>query len=88
VIDLDPLFEQIAGPGAIGSIVGTHDIFPPADAEKGNAGRPFSNGALKIKYFGSSGPLILAGNPLEYPLGRAAVSCPQSASRPVIRRTP
>jgi hypothetical protein len=44
MIDLDPLFEQIAGPGAIGSIVGTHDIFfPPADAEKGNAGRPFSN---------------------------------------------
>jgi hypothetical protein len=43
VIDLDPLLEQIAGPGAIGSIVGTHDIFPPADAEKGKAGRPFSN---------------------------------------------
>jgi hypothetical protein len=43
MIDLDPLFEQIAGPGAIGSIVGTHDIFPPADAEKGNPGRPFGN---------------------------------------------
>jgi hypothetical protein len=43
MIDLDPLFEQIAGSGAIGSIVGTHDIFPPADAEKGDAGRPFSN---------------------------------------------
>jgi hypothetical protein len=38
VIDLDPLFEQIAGPGAIGSIVGTHDIFPPAEVEKDNAG--------------------------------------------------
>jgi hypothetical protein len=32
---------------------------------------------LKIKYFGSSAPSILAGIQLEYPLGRAEISCLQ-----------
>jgi hypothetical protein len=84
VIDLDPLFEQIAGSGAIGSIVGTHDIFQPADAEKGKAGRPFSNRRPQNQIFQRSGPSIPAGIQLEYPLGRAEISRLQSAFRPVI----
>jgi hypothetical protein len=50
-------------------------------------GPPFSNRCRQNQTFQTSGPLILAGNPLEYPLGRAEVSCLPSAFRPVILQT-
>jgi hypothetical protein len=73
MIDLDPLFEQIA---ALRDWIDRRnsDIFPPADAEKGNAGRPFSNRRPQNQIFQSSGPSILASIQLEYPLGRAEIS--------------
>jgi hypothetical protein len=52
--------------------------------KRAKLGGHLATAVLKIKYFASSGPLILAGNQLEYPLGRAEVSCLQSAFRPVI----
>src|SRR5450631_2930070 len=52
--------------------------------KRAKLGGHLATAVRKIKYFGSSGPLISAGMPLEYPLGRAELSCLQSAFRPEI----
>jgi hypothetical protein len=56
--------------------------------KRAKLGGHLATAVLKIKIFQSSGPSILAGIQLEYPLGRAEISRLQSAFRPVIPWTP